>query len=77
MYIVFTFYVAHKLWGKGGWGGAAELAWGDLMKSLLPFRARSKIFDLHGEKQFWEGFELFKDVMSLSVKIDTSFKKSI
>jgi len=28
------------------------LAWGG-MKSLLPFRARRKIFDLHGEKQFW------------------------
>lgn len=51
MYIVFTFYVAHKHWGRGGLGGVAELAWVG-MKSLLQFIARRKIFDLQEEKQF-------------------------
>ena len=45
---------------------------------MLRFRARTKIFDLHEEKQFggrvWIIF--FKDVMSLSMKTDISFKKS-
>lgn len=51
MYIVFTFYVAHKLWGREGWGVLRN--WhGVGIKSLLRFRARTKIFDLHEEKQF-------------------------
>lgn len=48
------------------------------MKNLLQFPARKKILDLHEEKQLggWGGFGIvfFKDVMSLSVRTDTSFK---
>jgi hypothetical protein len=52
VYIVFTFYVAHKQWGKGGLGGAEQLVWVGL-KKLLHFLARRKLVDLHEEKQFW------------------------
>lgn len=47
------------------------------MKSLLQSRARRKIFDLHKEEAVLGGrvCVFFKDVMSLSVKTDTSFLK--
>lgn len=57
MYIVFTFYVAHKLGGQEGRVGLRN--WHGDVKSLPPFRARRKIFDLRKESSLGKGFELF------------------
>lgn len=50
MYIVFTFYVAYTFWEREVRVGLRN--WHGDMKSLLQFRARRKILDLHEEKQF-------------------------